>query len=97
MRRYHEITPETERSSHYLGSVGIGYRKDEPQAIEDMYNETYPTFLEDVAIMGNQQARIDLDPERPLVNIKADNALMHARRAFNAAYEAEQTAIRAAE
>lgn len=90
IHQFHAITPETETTSHYLWSTGIGYRQDDPQAIEDMYNDTYPTFLEDVAILGHQQARIDLDPERPLVNIKADHALQHARRAFMAAYVAEQ-------
>jgi len=96
IHQYHAITPETENSSHYLWSTGIAYRQDDPQAIIDMFNDTYPTFLEDVAIMGNQQTRIDLDPGRPLLNIKADNALVQARRAFMAAWEAEQTASRSA-
>ncbi len=52
--------------------------------------DTYPTFIEDVEIMNNQQARIDMDPTRPLLAIKADNALQQARRVFMAAYEAEQ-------
>ena len=96
IHQIHTITPETDRTSHYLWSTGIGYRQDDPQAIVDMFNDTYPTFLEDQAIMGNQQARIDLDPDRPLVAIRSDHALQHARRAFMAAYEAEQATQRAA-
>jgi phenylpropionate dioxygenase-like ring-hydroxylating dioxygenase large terminal subunit len=72
IHQYHGITPETETTSHYLWSTGIGYRQDDPSAIEDMFNETYPTFLEDQAIMANQQAR----------------------RAYFAAYEDEQQAMR---
>ena len=94
LRLYHGITPETESSSFYFFSVSNGYRQNDPQALEDLYNETYPTFLEDVEIMGKQQARIDLDPHRPLLNIKADNALHHARRAFMAVYEAERERAR---
>lgn len=86
---YHGITPETETSSHYFFSAGIGYRQDDPQALEDFYNEVYPTFLEDVEILDKQQARIDLDLDRPFVSIKSDNAVLQARRAFMAAYEAE--------
>ncbi len=77
---------------------GNGYRTDDPQATEDFYNELIPTFIEDTTMMSHQQSRIDLDPERPLVNIKSDAALVHARRAFAAAYEAEHdTASAAAE
>lgn len=96
LRLYHGITPETENSSHYLFSVGASFGQDDPRIVETIFNDTYPTFLEDVAIMNNQQARIDLDPARPLLNIKADNALQQARRAFMAAYEAEQMAARQA-
>ena len=94
LRLYHGITPETETSSFYFWSVSNGYRQDDPQALDDLYNDTYPTFLEDVAIMGGQQARINLDPQRPLLSIKADNALHHARRAFKAALEAERETAR---
>lgn len=98
LRLFHAITPQTESSSFYFWSAGNGYRTDDPQATIDLYHEIYPTFIEDVDIMANQQARIDLDPYRPLLNIKADNALHHARRAFMAAYEAEQASMqRAAE
>ena len=44
-----------------------------------MYDEIYPTFIEDKEIMEAQQERINLDPERPLVEIHADSALSLAR------------------
>jgi hypothetical protein len=45
-----------------------------------MYDEIYPTFLEDKTIMEVQQSRIDLDPGRPLLAIRADSALAVARK-----------------
>jgi phenylpropionate dioxygenase-like ring-hydroxylating dioxygenase large terminal subunit len=90
LRLYHAITPETETSSHYLFSVGASFGQHDPAIMDAVFYDTYPTFIEDVEIMNNQQARIDLDPYRPLLNIKADNAVVQARRAFRAAYEAEQ-------
>ena len=96
LRLFHGITPATENTSYYFWSAANGYRQDDPQATEDMYNEIYPTFIEDVEIMAGQQARLDLDPHRPLLSIKADNALNQARRAFNAALDGEQGLSRAA-
>ena len=86
----HCATPETDTTAFYIFAAANGYRTDDPQATEDFYNELIPTFIEDTTMMSHQQSRIDLDPERPLVNIKSDAALVHARRAFAAAYEAEQ-------
>ncbi len=89
-RILHCATPETDTTAFYIFAAANGYRTDDPQATEDFYNELIPTFIEDVTMMSHQQSRIDLDPERPLINIKSDAALVHARRAFSAAYEAEQ-------
>ena len=44
-----------------------------------MYDEIYPTFIEDKVIMEAQQERVNLDPERDLVEIHADSALSLAR------------------
>ena len=92
----HCSTPQTKSSSYYIWSAAHGYRTDDPKATEELYGQLVPTFIEDVNMMAHQQARIDRNPERPLVNIKADNALAHARRAFMAAYEAEQNTMRPA-
>ncbi|HUT51699.1 MAG TPA: aromatic ring-hydroxylating dioxygenase subunit alpha [Alphaproteobacteria bacterium] len=92
----HHATPETESSFHYFWSVANGYRQDEPEATEQLYNESYPTFLEDKAIMEVQQARLDLDPTRNLVSIRADKALFLARRALHNIIEAERAIERAA-
>ncbi|MDT2020426.1 aromatic ring-hydroxylating dioxygenase subunit alpha [Methylocella sp. CPCC 101449] len=87
---FHGITPETETTTHYFWSAANGYRQDDPQATDALYNEIHPTFLEDVVIMEAQQQRLSADPERPLVPIKADYALTHARRAFQKALDEER-------
>lgn len=91
LRIYHGMTPQTEGSCYYFWSTANGYRQDDPQATEDMYNDIYPTFVEDISILEGQQARVAVDPNRPLVAIKADVALTHARRAMRAALEAERS------
>lgn len=78
----HHATPETETSFHYFFSVANGYRQSEPEATEQLFSETYPTFQEDKVIMEAQQSRIDREPERRLVPIKSDKALFIARKAL---------------
>jgi vanillate O-demethylase monooxygenase subunit len=97
IRLFHGATPETETSFHYFWSVSTGYRTDDPQAVEDFYNEVYPTFLEDKAIMEGQQARIAREPGRPLVAIRADNAVVAARRHLQKLLDAESAVREAAE
>ncbi|MBM3485919.1 MAG: aromatic ring-hydroxylating dioxygenase subunit alpha [Alphaproteobacteria bacterium] len=93
LRLYHGATPETENTFFYFWSTANGYRQDDPQATEDMYNEIYPTFLEDKEIMEVQHARVILNPERALVPIRADGALTLARRALRRMYDDEQAQL----
>ena len=89
----HHATPETETSFHYFFSVANGYRQDDPAATEQLFNETYPTFLEDKVIMEGQQARIDRDPHRDLIPIMGDKALFTARRALKKMIDAERSSF----
>ena len=89
-RVYHGATPETNNTFHYFWSISNGFRTDDPQATEELYQEIYPTFLEDKEIMEVQQTRLELDPERELVIIPADKALTHARRAIRRLIEEER-------
>jgi len=54
-----------------------------------LYDEIYPTFLEDKKIMEAQQERINEDPDRMLVGIGADKALSYARVALRRMIDAE--------
>ncbi|PON13008.1 hypothetical protein C2W62_36595, partial [Candidatus Entotheonella serta] len=93
IRLFHSATPETDTSFHYFWSTANGYRTDDPQATQDFYDEVYPTFIEDKVIMEAQQARLDLDPERELISIRADKALMLARKAIRRLIEAERLQV----
>lgn len=93
LRLLHAATPETETTFHYFYSTANGYRQDDPQATEDMFNEIHPTFIEDQVIMGAQQDRIDLDPDRGLVAIHADGALSLARIAIGKLIDKEQNQV----
>ena len=64
---------------HYFWSTANGYRQDDPNATQEMYDEIYPTFIEDKVIMEAQQERINLNPDRDLVEIHADSVLALAR------------------
>lgn len=86
----HHATPETETSFHYFFSVANGYRQDEPEATEQLFDASYPTFQEDKAIMEAQQSRIGLDPRRELIPIKSDKALFMARKALAKLIAAER-------
>ena len=86
----HHATPETATSFHYFFSVANGYRQDEPAATQQLFDESLPTFHEDKAIMEVQQARLDRDPARNLVSIKADKALYLARKHLHGMIDAER-------
>jgi len=93
LRLLHAATPETETTFRYFWSASNGYRQDDPQATQDLYDEIHPTFLEDKKIMAAQQERIDLDPDRGLVAIHADSALALGRIAIGKLLEKEQNQV----
>ena len=93
LRLFHSATPETDTTFHYFWSAANGYQQDDPKATDVLYSEIAPTFLEDREIMEVQQARIDLDPDRPLVTIPSDKALTHARSAIRRLIAEEQAEL----
>jgi phenylpropionate dioxygenase-like ring-hydroxylating dioxygenase large terminal subunit len=95
LRIFHGITPETESSCFYFWSTANGYRQDEPQATEELYNEIAPTFLEDKAVIEAQQARLDERGEDGLVDIESDGARLHMRRTIERLLAEERAALAA--
>jgi vanillate O-demethylase monooxygenase subunit len=83
LRLLHAATPETDTTFHYFWSTANGYRQDDPETTQEMYEQIYPTFIEDKVIMEAQQDRINLNPDRDLVEIHADGALALARLALD--------------
>ena len=95
LRLYHGATPETDNTCHYFWTPANGYRQDEPEATEVLYDEIAVTFLEDLDFLAAQQASIDADPDQMLVDIKSDRARIVARRALDRMIRAETQAIAA--
>lgn len=93
LRILHGATPETETTFHYFWSAANGYRQQDPAATQEMYDEIYPTFIEDKVIMEVQQERINLDPQRDLVEIHADGALSLARLSLDNIIERDNAAM----
>ncbi len=79
-RLFHGLTPETDTSCFYFWSVANGYRQNEPEATEQLYQEIAPTFVEDRVMVEAQQARLGEFGESDLVDIASDATRMHMRR-----------------
>jgi vanillate O-demethylase monooxygenase subunit len=97
LRMYHGGTPETDGVCHYFWSGANGYRTNEPEATEQLYNELASTFHEDIAFLETQYERIMANPRRPLVDIKHDSARIAMRRAIERMIREENHTAAAAE
>ena len=64
---------------------------------DTLFQEIWNTFLEDIDFVERQQACLETDPERPLVDIKHDSARIHARRTIERMVAAESAMAVAAE
>ncbi|HJU17055.1 MAG TPA: aromatic ring-hydroxylating dioxygenase subunit alpha [Stellaceae bacterium] len=95
-RLFHGLTPETEESCFYFWSAANGYRQNEPEATEQLFQEIAPTFVEDRVMVEAQQARLGEFGEEGLVDIASDAARMHMRRMVERLI-AEEHRARAAE
>ena len=89
LRIFHGLTPETETSCFYFWSGANGYRQNEPQATRDLFAELTTAFKEDVAIVEQQQARLDEFGETGLVGMRNDGARVHMRRVIEKMMERE--------
>jgi vanillate O-demethylase monooxygenase subunit len=89
-RLFHGLTPETETSCLYFWSVANGYRQNEPEATEQLYQEIAPTFVEDKEMVEAQQARLSAFGENGLVDIASDATRMQMRRMVERMIAAEQ-------
>lgn len=91
LRIFHGLTPETDTSCFYFWSSANGYRQDDPVATEQLFHEIDTAFLEDKAIVEEQQARLEELGEDMLVDIVADSARMQMRRTVQTMLAAEAT------
>jgi vanillate O-demethylase monooxygenase subunit len=80
IRHLHAITPETAHTTRYMFTQARNFQTDNAGLTEKMHQLTVMTFEEDRAVLEEQYARLREDPDAPLVNIKVDEGVMHARR-----------------
>ncbi len=92
LRLWHCATPETEDSCFYFWTPANGYKPEDPEATEILYQEIATTFVEDLEFLESQQATYAANPDAPLVDIKHDAARLPARRAVERMIRAEEKA-----
>ncbi|MGH6747665.1 vanillate O-demethylase monooxygenase subunit [Novosphingobium sp. PhB57] len=92
----HFITPETDRTSHYLWTICTTASK-ESGVPEVLFDQFFDTITEDEETLQAQQLRIDDAPHRGFVGIASDGAVNQARRVLSNLFEAEQGELVAAE
>jgi len=97
LRIYHGATPETDGSCHYFFAVNNGCNARDQESTDKLFQEIWDTFLEDLEFLEQQQACLEADPTRPLVDIKHDSARIHARRKIDQMLAAEGNVAVAAE
>jgi vanillate O-demethylase monooxygenase subunit len=83
------LTPETEHSTHYFFSHAHNFALDDPTVTEATYQSIHAAFDEDSRMIEAQARVIGREPDRELIGIAADSALVRYRRMARAALEAE--------
>jgi len=75
--------------------VANGYRQNEPETTEQLYQEIAPTFVEDRVMVEAQQARTSEFGEAGLVDIASDATRMQMRRIVDRLIADERSALAA--
>ncbi|MBC2769090.1 aromatic ring-hydroxylating dioxygenase subunit alpha [Pusillimonas minor] len=89
LRVFHGVTPETESTCLYFWSTANGYRQDDPQATEDLYNDVSTAFREDQVMIEAQQRMLEETGEADLVSIIHDRGRIQMRRIVERLIEQE--------
>lgn len=97
LRIFHGLTPEADGSCFYFFSTCNGYRQDDPQATEDLFDEIQRAFKEDKDMCEAQQLRLDELGEDSLVDIVSDRARVQLRRIIERQLDLERAAQEQAE
>jgi phenylpropionate dioxygenase-like ring-hydroxylating dioxygenase large terminal subunit len=84
------LTPETPTSTHYFFSHAHNFALDDPTVTEATYQSVHAAFGEDSRMIEAQARVIARDPEREMVGIAGDSALVRYRRMVRSALQAEQ-------
>ena len=84
----HGVTPETERTTHYIWSIATNAGTD--RGIDQVvFEQVAATIREDQAVLEAQQRRISDTPGGKFVDLRGDLGSHHARRLLRALFDAE--------
>ena len=84
MRNLNAITPETARTTHYFWAQAHNFGIDKKWVTDLVFQNVHTAFLEDLAIIGAQQANIDAGGEPPRIDMNHDAGGIAARRMIEA-------------
>jgi phenylpropionate dioxygenase-like ring-hydroxylating dioxygenase large terminal subunit len=80
MRNLNAITPETARTTHYFWAQAHNFGIDTKWMTDLIFQNVHAAFLEDLAIIGAQQANIDAGGAPPRIDMNHDAGGIAARR-----------------
>jgi vanillate O-demethylase monooxygenase subunit len=84
------ITPVDERTSRYYWTITRCFDQDDEELTALIHRSIHATFMEDVAILEQQQVMIETDrPDRREVGVRADAGSVAARRVLERLISAE--------
>jgi vanillate O-demethylase monooxygenase subunit len=94
MRNLNAITPETQTTAHYFWGQAHDFDVKNPETTNRIFEQIRTAFLEDVAVFSAQQRTLNLIPNPPQIDIKADAGAVQARRIISRLYGEEHNAAR---
>ncbi|HET7757147.1 MAG TPA: aromatic ring-hydroxylating dioxygenase subunit alpha [Steroidobacteraceae bacterium] len=89
------MTPETERTTHFFWNYLNNFEGDDSNISRSLLDSLIEGFMEDKAIIEQQQKTLDEDPGFQMLGILSDAPLAHFRRVLSKLIEAEQAADKA--
>ena len=94
LRLTNPLTPETERTTHIWFTWSRNFGNDDSDYVEKFEKQSASVQDEDNRILEIQQAVVDRGDPIPTVPIKADSALLAARRTVQRLIREEETKLR---
>jgi vanillate O-demethylase monooxygenase subunit len=84
------MTPETERSTHFFWSYLNNFEGEDSTISRSLLDSLIEGFMEDKAIIEQQQQTLEADPHFQMLAIRADAPLAHFRHILAKLIEAQQ-------
>ncbi|HYM44390.1 MAG TPA: hypothetical protein VET46_16660, partial [Steroidobacteraceae bacterium] len=84
------MTPETDRTTHFFWNYLNNFEGEDSNISRSLLDSLIEGFMEDKAIIEQQQKTLDEDPRFQMLGILSDAPLAHFRRVLDKLIEAEQ-------